>query len=422
MGAIGLLVRCSLACLLAHARKQMAGDRRVAKGGEVPGTREADRGGELVGHRRSPTSMHKQLSDRFGAEQGPAQHESDKEACAICLDDLLEEADVLACGHRFHKKCTALLVAEWVSRCPLCRSQSLQNRSQITADLIKSWLEVSQEIWKSDASPLSRALQAGSNQDLEAFYQEGVIQTLTRFLREGSQEVQERAAECFWQLLARRKDVEPEMGRQMIGAMHDAGTMPEIVRLALEGSHNAQRSAVMILMFLSEDWQSHRMICEAGGIRALVRASRRAGFGNWGLAAVALDKLSQNKQNSKAMDKEGGTRALRMMYFEDFPAIIYGCVFWSIAGLFTQISAGIEIILGRLKQVRQALSRRSRTSQSESSTGPSGTEASLHVVQLRKPHLHMVTIAGGAGVFNAALIFCHWGRSMREVEQPLLVV
>eukprot|EP00747_Dinoflagellata_sp_TGD_P135962 gnl/TRDRNA2_/TRDRNA2_175499_c1_seq10.p1 gnl/TRDRNA2_/TRDRNA2_175499_c1~~gnl/TRDRNA2_/TRDRNA2_175499_c1_seq10.p1 ORF type:complete len:229 (+),score=26.58 gnl/TRDRNA2_/TRDRNA2_175499_c1_seq10:603-1289(+) len=173
---------------------------------------------------------------------------------------------------------------------------------------------------------------------------------------------------------------------------------------------------------LARNSQNHKVICEEGGVRALVTANRRAGFFGDSGAALALLELSENEQNSEMLHKEGGTRALRMMYFEDFPAIIYGCVFWSIAGLFTQISAGIEIILGRLKQVRQALSRRSRTSQSESSTGPSGTEASLHVVQLRKPHLHMVTIAGGAGVFNAALIFCHWGRSMREVEQPLLVV
>eukprot|EP00747_Dinoflagellata_sp_TGD_P135983 gnl/TRDRNA2_/TRDRNA2_175499_c1_seq5.p1 gnl/TRDRNA2_/TRDRNA2_175499_c1~~gnl/TRDRNA2_/TRDRNA2_175499_c1_seq5.p1 ORF type:complete len:491 (+),score=66.75 gnl/TRDRNA2_/TRDRNA2_175499_c1_seq5:140-1612(+) len=490
MSAIFLLVYCSLACLLAHAQNQTAGS-GTAKGGEVPVAREAERGGGFVGR-----------TDR-DEDGNREQRESEMEACAICLDNLLEDVDVLACGHRFHRRCTALLLAELIRRCPLCRSKSsLQITAFVTADLIKAWLEVSQEVWESDTTnPLFRALRAGNR---TAFYQEEVMQSLFGILRDGSQQAQEHAAQCFYGLLSPRDESQEEV-RQMIrpmrdagvipalirvlhegsqrakelaiecmklltiglsiGEMRDAGVTPALIRVLHEGSNRAQQSAAWLLgeeefhpvidnetireitraliqklkeadtdciqqyqffyfavMKLLDNIQNHKVICEEGGVRALVTANRRAGFFGDSGAALALLELSENEQNSEMLHKEGGTRALRMMYFEDFPAIIYGCVFWSIAGLFTQISAGIEIILGRLKQVRQALSRRSRTSQSESSTGPSGTEASLHVVQLRKPHLHMVTIAGGAGVFNAALIFCHWGRSMREVEQPLLVV
>eukprot|EP00747_Dinoflagellata_sp_TGD_P135977 gnl/TRDRNA2_/TRDRNA2_175499_c1_seq26.p1 gnl/TRDRNA2_/TRDRNA2_175499_c1~~gnl/TRDRNA2_/TRDRNA2_175499_c1_seq26.p1 ORF type:complete len:330 (+),score=42.20 gnl/TRDRNA2_/TRDRNA2_175499_c1_seq26:140-1129(+) len=255
MSAIFLLVYCSLACLLAHAQNQTAGS-GTAKGGEVPVAREAERGGGFVGR-----------TDR-DEDGNREQRESEMEACAICLDNLLEDVDVLACGHRFHRRCTALLLAELIRRCPLCRSKSsLQITAFVTADLIKAWLEVSQEVWESDTTnPLFRALRAGNR---TAFYQEEVMQSLFGILRDGSQQAQEHAAQCFYGLLSPRDESQEEV-RQMIRPMRDAGVIPALIRVLHEGSQRAKELAIECMKLLTIGLSIGEMR-DAGVTPALIR-------------------------------------------------------------------------------------------------------------------------------------------------------
>eukprot|EP00747_Dinoflagellata_sp_TGD_P135961 gnl/TRDRNA2_/TRDRNA2_175499_c1_seq1.p1 gnl/TRDRNA2_/TRDRNA2_175499_c1~~gnl/TRDRNA2_/TRDRNA2_175499_c1_seq1.p1 ORF type:complete len:490 (+),score=53.03 gnl/TRDRNA2_/TRDRNA2_175499_c1_seq1:140-1609(+) len=489
MSAIFLLVYCSLACLLAHAQNQTAGS-GTAKGGEVPVAREAERGGGFVGR-----------TDR-DEDGNREQRESEMEACAICLDNLLEDVDVLACGHRFHRRCTALLLAELIRRCPLCRSKSsLQITAFVTADLIKAWLEVSQEVWESDTTnPLFRALRAGNR---TAFYQEEVMQSLFGILRDGSQQAQEHAAQCFYGLLSPRDESQEEV-RQMIrpmrdagvipalirvlhegsqrakelaiecmklltiglsiGEMRDAGVTPALIRVLHEGSNRAQQSAAWLLgeeefhpvidnetireitraliqklkeadtdciqqyqffyfavMKLLDNIQNHKVICEEGVVRALVMIQRRGPRSHRGLTArCILWKLHSNKQNNDVMRQAGGRWALHM-HFKPWILIPHGFCFelWCIskditAGLISCILPWIEVLHGRLKQMWHALFRCSSNS--------AGTEPNLQIAQLHQLHLHLVKITGCVGVLIGTLIFRSWGRSMREVEQPLLVV
>eukprot|EP00747_Dinoflagellata_sp_TGD_P135964 gnl/TRDRNA2_/TRDRNA2_175499_c1_seq13.p1 gnl/TRDRNA2_/TRDRNA2_175499_c1~~gnl/TRDRNA2_/TRDRNA2_175499_c1_seq13.p1 ORF type:complete len:483 (+),score=48.57 gnl/TRDRNA2_/TRDRNA2_175499_c1_seq13:140-1588(+) len=364
MSAIFLLVYCSLACLLAHAQNQTAGS-GTAKGGEVPVAREAERGGGFVGR-----------TDR-DEDGNREQRESEMEACAICLDNLLEDVDVLACGHRFHSRCTAELSAEFIEHCPLCRA--LMRPIIVTADLIKTWLH---EVYQRSHGqhPLSRAL---SSSNRTAFCQEEVIQTLLGFLREGDQVAQLRAASCFLCLL------EPT-NRQIIGVLHDAGVVPEMIRTLCDGNgsqvfgfaalflanqeiqlsmdNEVLRESMQVLIRkmkqgapffdlcehpgdpddhplfdlfqkLADNRQNHQVICEEGGVQTLValyrsgstmlkrvlratsvtdashqlRSYYRSGSIRRHRVWLILDKLNDNEQISEVMRKQGG-RWCHLMY------------------------------------------------------------------------------------------------------------
>eukprot|EP00747_Dinoflagellata_sp_TGD_P135971 gnl/TRDRNA2_/TRDRNA2_175499_c1_seq2.p1 gnl/TRDRNA2_/TRDRNA2_175499_c1~~gnl/TRDRNA2_/TRDRNA2_175499_c1_seq2.p1 ORF type:complete len:228 (+),score=12.86 gnl/TRDRNA2_/TRDRNA2_175499_c1_seq2:603-1286(+) len=172
---------------------------------------------------------------------------------------------------------------------------------------------------------------------------------------------------------------------------------------------------------LARNSQNHKVICEEGVVRALVMIQRRGPRSHRGLTArCILWKLHSNKQNNDVMRQAGGRWALHM-HFKPWILIPHGFCFelWCIskditAGLISCILPWIEVLHGRLKQMWHALFRCSSNS--------AGTEPNLQIAQLHQLHLHLVKITGCVGVLIGTLIFRSWGRSMREVEQPLLVV
>ena len=47
----------------------------------------------------------------------------DKEACAICMDELLRDIVSLPCGHHFRASCKTLLLESGQLHCPMCRRE-----------------------------------------------------------------------------------------------------------------------------------------------------------------------------------------------------------------------------------------------------------------------------------------------------------
>lgn len=219
--------------------------------------------------------------------------ETEVGACAICLDQLLEDVDTLPCSHQFHGRCKAELLAWGHWYCPVCRA-SLGERDIKT--LINMLCMESKEV-QAEAARALASLAEKSFQNQDVIREDGGIQALLRVLREGSQQAQTHAADALWCLAQNAKNLD---------VMCQGGSIQALLRVLTEGCREAQAGTAAVLQHLAENSPQRDMI-----IQAIIKVLQDGGQEAQARAARVLRSLAESGQyGNHVLIRERGIQAL----------------------------------------------------------------------------------------------------------------